>query len=155
MRNLFLVRGLPGSGKTTLAETLSSLGPGEPLLAPMLAADDYFMLDGEYRFDPSKLPLAHVNCQESCAAFMEDGHEKIVVHNTFVCRWEMEPYIRIAGMYNYRVTVVSVFDGGLTDDELFARGKHGVPLEVIKRMRANYEHDWKNGDERAPLNRGK
>lgn len=147
MHTLFLVRGLPGSGKTTFAEALAS--PGDP----MFAADDYFMVDEEYKFDGRKLAEAHAHCQEGCSVAMYREIPVIVVHNTFVARWEMEAYIRMAEKFDYRVTVVSIFDGGLTDDELFARGTHGVPLEAIKRMRANYEHDWKNGDTRAPWER--
>jgi len=55
--------------------------------------------------------------------------------------------------YGYRVAVVSVFDGGCTDEELAERNEHGVPLEGIVKMRERYEHDWKNGDPLPPWER--
>jgi len=38
--------------------------------------------------------------------------------------------------------VVSLFDSGLTDIELYRRNVHEVPLETIQKMRARYEHTW-------------
>ena len=145
MSNLFLIRGLPGCGKTTLAETLRGSN------GSMFAADDFFMVDGEYQFDPSKLGKAHAWCQSITADVMRLGTGiDVVVHNTFTQRWEMQRYLDLAEEFGYRVTVVSVFDGGCTDEELAQRNTHGVPLEAIRKMRQRFEHDWKAGSPKAP-----
>lgn len=67
---LILIRGLPGSGKTTLAEQIMKEwkeirdGRGRQVKScKLIAADDFFMVDGEYKFDPSKLSEAHAWCQ--------------------------------------------------------------------------------------------
>lgn len=149
MKTLILVRGISGCGKTTLARQLAPLGR-----RIMLDADTFFLdEDGEYRFDPSKLPEAHAWCQAQAELAMKVGMH-VIVHNTFTQRWEMEPYILMADEYEYRATVVSLYDGGRTDEELAARNSHGVPLDGISRMRERYEHDWKNGDTRPPWERG-
>ena len=54
MKQLYLLRGLPASGKTFVANSLS-----ENNLYPVISADDYFEVDGEYIFDKSKLKSAH------------------------------------------------------------------------------------------------
>ena len=143
MNTLFLVRGLPGSGKSHFAESY---------VARCVAADDYFVVDGEYRFNPDDLALAHKWCQRTTWDLLKSG-EDVAVHNTFTQRWEMEPYITMAKEHNYRVVVVDCFDAGLTDEELAERNTHGVPVEVIAKMRERWEHDWRSRDPRAPWGR--
>ncbi len=148
MRTLTLIRGISGCGKTTLARQLT-LGGSRKLLA----ADDYFVGDdGVYHFDPSGLPKAHAWCQEEALSAMEQGLH-VIVHNTFTQRWEMEPYLQMATQYGYQVTVASIYDGGLTDEELAERNEHGVPLAGISQMRERFEHDWRNGNPKPPWER--
>jgi len=144
---LILIRGLPGSGKSSLAKRFDG---------PCFAADDYFTVDGEYRFNPSGLKEAHAQCQRQTAESLVDRRMPAynrgitVVANTFSCLWEMEPYFEIA---ECRLYVIDLFDGGLTDEELFERNVHGVPLKTISDMRARWEHDWKAGNPLPPWER--
>jgi predicted kinase len=148
MRTITLVRGVSGCGKTTLAQQLALGGRRR-----LLAADDYFMDEnGVYQFNPSDLPKAHAWCQEATATAMNEGLH-VIVHNTFTQRWEMEPYLQMAGNNGYRVTVVSLFDGGCTDEELAGRNTHGVPLAGIQSMRDRWEHDWRSGNPLPPWER--
>jgi predicted kinase len=141
--NLILVRGLPGSGKTTLAKLFG---------VSMVAADDFFMEDKEYVFDPSKLSSAHQWCLTEAETRLE-SRESVVVHNTFTQRWEMEPYIKIAKKSGVHLSVVSTYDGGCTDKELAERNSHGVPLRSVEDMRKRWEFDWKSGNPLAPWER--
>ena len=53
---LVLIRGLPGSGKTTMARVLALVGYEHH------EADHYFERDGAYKFDPADLPKVHQAC---------------------------------------------------------------------------------------------
>ena len=66
MRTLLLIRGLPGSGKTTLAHKLADLQTG----SICVAADDFFMEDDEYKFDSAKLQEVHERCQRTAGLAM-------------------------------------------------------------------------------------
>lgn len=99
MKELILLRGLPGSGKSTLAKSLGGIH---------IEADMYFMENGEYKFDGSKIKLAHNYCQSQTKSWMStDGTQvnvdKIIVSNTFTQEWEMTPYYEMAEKFGYRV----------------------------------------------------
>lgn len=145
---LILIRGLPGSGKSEMSRLLDG---------PTFAADDLFYErgDGVYEFDPQLLGHAHGLCQERTLKALSNGGSPVVVTNTFSQRWELEPYLLMADKTGARVTVVDLFDGGLTNSQLAARGLHGVPVERIAEMRSRWEHDWRNGDPVAPWLRSK
>lgn len=144
VQTLFLIRALPGAGKTTLAMQLD---------LDIYEADQFFVdAIGAYIFDPSKLPQAHAECQGNTRACLEKG-DSCVVSNTFTQRWELEPYLQMAKDNNVRVTVIDLYDSGCTDDELKDRNTHGVPLDSIKAMRDRWEHDWKNGNPVPPWER--
>ena len=129
MKELFLLRGLPGSGKSTLAKSLGGI---------RIEADQYFMEDGVYNFDASKLKKAHNYCQLQTQAWMRtDGEqvnvERIVVSNTFTQEWEMKPYFEMSEKYGYRVysLIVENRHGGINE--------HGVPEESLQRMENRFE----------------
>lgn len=145
---LILIRGLPGAGKSEMSRLFDG---------PVFAADDYFYERGEgrYDFDPRLLPQAHQQCQERTLLALSDGGCTVIVTNTFSQRWELEPYLKMAEDGSHGVWVIDLFDGGLTNSQLAARGLHGVPVEGIAAMRSRWEHDWRNGDPVAPWLRGK
>lgn len=122
---LYIVRGIPGSGKSTFAKTLSN---------QHYEADMYFMsADGEYQFDFTKIKDAHQWCQGMVKSDMILEYPKIVVSNTFTQDWEMEPYSKMAEEYGYTVFTVIVENrhGGIN--------QHGVPEDKIELMKNRFE----------------
>jgi predicted kinase len=129
---LILLRGLPGSGKTTLAKTILQLRiSDEP---EVLSADDFFINEnGEYVFDFTKLKEAHQYCQFRCSERMRQQKAKIVVANTFTEEWEMKPYFEMAERYRYRVHSVVV------ENRHGNENVHGVPENKLQQMKKRFE----------------
>ena len=124
MKELFLLRGLPGSGKSTLAKSLGG---------KHFEADMYFVRDGEYKFDVTKLKEAHEWCRSSVGGLMINEEPKLVVSNTFTQEWEMKPYFDLARNYGYRVhsLIVENRHGGVNE--------HNVPEDKLEQMKNRFE----------------
>lgn len=126
MRNkLIIVRGIPGSGKSTFAKRLSKKIGG-----CHYEADDFFQHGTEYRFDPSLLKEAHNTCLDNVTNALEEG-KTCIVANTFVKRWEAKKYIDVAARLNLAVKIFR-----MTGDY---GSVHSVPSHVVDRMRDNFE----------------
>lgn len=93
---LTLIRGLPGSGKTTYAKCLLYVNGRQNTLH--IEADQWFEdAGGAYRFDASQLPKAHKWCQTHAEMSLKAGFN-VIVSNTFTQIWEMQPYIDMANI---------------------------------------------------------
>jgi hypothetical protein len=123
MKQIILFRGLPGSGKSSLAESLCKI---------VYSADMFFEQDGNYNFDPTKLPDAHKWCKGKVEDAMVAEIENIGVANTFTTDWEMEPYFELAEDYGYRISTIIV------ENRHGSTNVHGVPDEAMERMEKRF-----------------
>lgn len=126
---LYIVRGLPGSGKSTFAKQL--VGDKD---YRHREADMYFVdRDGNYKFNPSKLKEAHEWCREEIEFVMKYDHPVVAVSNTFTQEWEMKPYYELAEKYGYMVIslIVENRHNGVND--------HGVPEDKLTLMKERFE----------------
>ena len=130
--DLILLRGLPGSGKSTLGNVILQLPNNNP--QEVLSADDFFVNnEGEYIFDGTKLKEAHNYCQFRCSERMRQQIVRIVVANTFTEDWEMKPYFEMAERYNYRIHTIIV------ENRHGNENIHGVPTDKLQQMKNRFE----------------
>ncbi len=98
-KSIILLRGVPGSGKSTFAKNISN-----QYKYPVFSIDDYFTDEnGIYKFDYSKNHLAYTHCQIRTKEAMQRAVEKIIVDNTFIFDWEMKPYFALAKEFDYQL----------------------------------------------------
>lgn len=132
-RIVYIMRGLPGSGKTTKAKELA----GEQ--GAVVSADDFFMVDGEYKFDPSKIGQAHGACFRRAIehlSFTGLPHPKVlVVDNTNISNIEIAPYVLLAQAHgwDHKIVTLHTTKVGIVA-ECVKRNTHGVPVERVTAM---------------------
>jgi predicted kinase len=132
---LYIVRGLPGSGKSTFSKKLVN---SDFLVCE---ADKYFIdkETGEYKFDGSKIKDAHKYCQDLVETYMKDSmvndqwYREIVVSNTFTMEWEMTHYFELSKKYGYKVFTIIV------ENRHNGENVHGVPNDKIEQMKDRFE----------------
>ena len=114
---LHLIRGLPGSGKSTFAKTLGCL---------VLEADMFFVRNSIYTFNGKMIAQAHMWCLNTTAIAIKAGMD-VAVSNTFSTMWELEKYLAID-------TCIKVYR---------CMGKwqsvHGIPAEAYQKMANRFE----------------
>lgn len=139
IKRLVIVRGLSGSGKTTIADLICDVDNDNRI---SISSDDFFYdEDGNYSFDPEAVRESHEWCKAEVENCMAQGFSVIVVHNTFTRKWEVDPYINYAMEKGYEVSILSLFDAGLNDAQLASRTPHGVPFFQIRKQRMRWEVD--------------
>ena len=126
---LLLVRGLPGSGKSTWARNLLKHIPG----GIHLEADMYFETDEAYHWEGDKLAAAHRWCLNSAKIFLAQG-KIVLVSNCNLKFSEADDYIRHCKRIGKPVDVTTLED--------YYGSVHNVPEERMRRLRQRMEdHD--------------
>jgi predicted kinase len=129
---LFLIRGIPGSGKTSFATHIWNE-------YAVCEADKFFYdKEGNYNFDPTKLKEAHAWCKNEVETRMIDHqnngqyYPEIAVSNTFTQEWEMKDYFDLAEKYGYKTVSLIV------ENRHGGKNVHGVPDEKLEIMKNRF-----------------
>lgn len=134
MTSLTLIRGIPGSGKTTLARQLMIVF-GET--GAHFEADQYFEKSGTYEFDMTKIGRAHYECQMNTYKALTQG-KNVIVSNTFTMLKEIDPYADMC------------FDFNIIPQIIICQGTYGsihnVPDETMDRMRKRFQYAIPHAD---------
>ncbi|CAH9061693.1 hypothetical protein PSECIP111951_02541 [Pseudoalteromonas holothuriae] len=144
MKQVFILRGLPGCGKSYYAQTLADdLVAGDEGQYLICATDDYFYNDArEYYFEKFKLPEYHNLNLARFINGLKEGIPLVIVDNTNIKKWEFVAYSAAATALGYQVKEVIV--GEVKDkslQHLYAkRNTHGVALKTISKMA--YLFEW-------------
>ena len=127
MNTLYLIRGLPGAGKSALACALS-----DGLNIASHEADD-FMRDsnGEYSFDADKLYFCHEACFAAASKDLEEGCDTIV-SNTSTTEKEIEKYQELAAYFGARFVSIIV------ENRHGNSSVHKVPESTMDKMRKRF-----------------
>lgn len=136
-----ILQGLPGSGKTTYAESFITR-PGVGSVS--IVSTDLFFTDpkiGTYNFDPNLLGKAHAACKRQ---FIEEllwfyklppddpvGDAYLIVDNTNSTPLEVAPYYEMALAFGAETRIEYIIS---EVDASAERNVHGVPLAAIQKL---------------------
>ncbi|XP_055792855.1 NEDD4-binding protein 2-like 1 isoform X1 [Salvelinus fontinalis] len=155
-RHIIILRGLPGSGKSTRARTelgdvavdravsyqpcapgrerdiLKEYGSGEAF-----STDDYFRENGKMvGFHKKYLQEAHEWNRNRVLQAIRGKVHPIVIDNINLQKWEMWPYVRMAFRRGYWIEFEDLPAIPL---EILDRRCPQIPMEVLERMNEGYE----------------
>lgn len=149
---LVIARGPSGSGKSTMVEQLSS-----KMNAPVFSSDNFFMINGIYKYDPALIGRAHAWNEREVEKAMSKGVPALILDNTNTALWMMKTYVQLAQKYGYQVTFNEPdWDPGLKDEhgrwnvDFLERMQQspdrvkinkGVPREVLEKMVNEYAYN--------------
>ena len=122
---LTIYRGLPGSGKTTLA--LKQHPQVFHLENDMLLMDN-----GQYKWTKARQKKAVAWCQEMARTALENGMD-VVVSNVFSRRDYIQPYAKMASDFSAAFRVVRCTGKW--------KNVHDVPASTLAAMASGFE-DW-------------
>lgn len=137
MKNLYIMSGVSGSGKSFFAEMFS-----KQFDCHIHSTDNLWYKDGIYKFDYKLLGKKHKENQFLVEQDMLDDAENIIVDNTNITQKQAQPYINLAKKYGYNVTVIRITTPlNICIERNSKRSKNRqVPEEVIRNQFKNLEN---------------
>jgi predicted kinase len=132
-KKLYIIRGLPGAGKSTEANKLGCL-----VIEPQ---DQYSIQNGKYKWRIEDVEEADWAALEIVKTAMV--HElDVAIAEVLPKLKDIEPYLLLAEEYDY---TVEVHDLKISIEKSRDRGSHNVPEEDTTQMFAEWE-DWPTQD---------
>lgn len=125
MNELIIVRGHPGSGKSTFSKQICEI-----LGAKHIENDQFFTNNGNYSFDITKHQTAKDDCLERTKKALMEGHT-VVVSNTFTKLNEIDEYLDFAKKNNIKTTFFEM--------DFHFPNKHNVPDEIVENKKKEFE----------------
>lgn len=131
---LVLIRGLPGSGKSTKVREILINGIENVVKGfNHFEADMFFDHSGKYKFDIKFLKNAHAWCFNN-TLYKLLHNENVIVSNTFTTYREMEQYLQLVNRIpNLEINVISM-KGQYTSI-------HNIPEDVMQKMKLRWENN--------------
>ena len=140
-KTVIINRGIPASGKSSFAKEIISTCESKGLKATSHSTDDFFMVDGEYRFDEAKLREYHLKNQDAFFKSLESGVDLVICDNTNIEPWEAKVYYNMAREFNYKIILMNFKPRDLEEhfkDQNNEEYKHNIPKDILKSMLDRY-----------------
>lgn len=123
MNILYIVRGIPGSGKSTLIKKITK---------NIVELDDYYNEKyGYYKFSYDEVPQSHKYALNKIEKMMIDKLDEIAVIDSFIKNKDFDQYKKLAIKYNYTPIEIIVHSD--------FKDIHNVPIKRLEEMCNEFE----------------
>ena len=142
--NVIFLRGISGSGKSTLSSSLSCLLGSEMVIS--LSADNYFTINGIYKFEINKASEAHKECVNSLELALQSPNIRyIIMDNTHTRLWHLHDAENLAKKYGANIYYIDIVVPDMPHFLLcLKRQCHNVPEGVLLDQWVNWEENPKS-----------
>jgi len=142
-QELIVMRGIPGSGKSTKAKELAGQGKIHSTDDVIEAGEDYTEFFAKMIASKDFTPLSRVHSTnlKNAISSMKSGVTPVIIDNTNIKQNEAKAYVVAAlelGYSDNNIKFVDIGTAGLEAAELAKRNTHGVPLDKIEMMIASH-----------------
>lgn len=148
MTHITLMRGIPGSGKSTIADLLRYAQHPE---AKVFSTDDYWYLPGPpksglYNFDIKEIAAAHLWNQDRASRWAT-ACDHVIIDNTNITSRAVAPYFDMAVKYNCSISILTVdtpLEECIRRNALRSKDRQ-VPESAIRKMHSQMDSvssDW-------------
>jgi hypothetical protein len=131
-RYFFVLRGPTGCGKTTSALQLKRDYEAAGMTVAHLEADQFFVRNGVYEFNPERLEDAHKDCFARFQKALDDKVNIIILSNTSTRIWEFEKYVQLAAANSYPISIVN--------HTTYYGNDKGIGEETVRAMFSRFEY---------------
>lgn len=140
MKQIIVLRGLPGSGKTTLANHILSANENDSDIIVLSTDDRITTPRGQYMWSGKYLHLSHSLNKEMCREAMNRQYGTIIIDNTNTTAREIKPYFDLAKEFGYQFSLLEPATKWKNNPvECAKKNKHGVSQKIIEKMLARYQ----------------
>jgi predicted kinase len=129
-KEVYVLRGIPGSGKSTWANARVSEEMAKGRKATSISADRFNYDACGYWINPK----THSLCLKAFMKVIQEGYDVIVVDDTNIRLVEAAPYMALAIAHGYNSTLMNFMPFAIDVDKIGKRNIHGVSPETVRNM---------------------
>jgi len=128
---VIVMSGIPGSGKSTLAREMQQVLSKTQDDCLIVSADSFFMKEGTYVYDRTRLGAAHASCFADYLHALQERTPVVIVDNTNLKPTDIAPYMLAAAAMGYQSVIIEVH----CDPKIaVSRNLHGADRAAVKGM---------------------
>ncbi len=121
---VILMRGLPGSGKSTWIKKNAPT-------AWVISADAFLMENGVYNWTLPRLAEAHQKCMAAFVVALKNNTPVTVLDNTNLRARDLRYYVEMAEQYGAEIEIRTIL---ADSEECFRRQTHNVPASTFTKL---------------------